>query len=413
MQTPSILRRLFGAIGLGSAWESSMQWLQPSQRRLADGVEHPITVHEALQVPAFAAGVRLLADHVASLPVVCRDASGSKTDANIAQWLGSSWTDDQTSWEARRRLIVSAMLHRAGVAWIQRSPMGIARGIHVLDPTTVTVERMDAGIVYRVDEPDPGVPRMFHARDAIVVRYLPDTITGMGGWSAVDVAQGALRVALGAQRHSADHFGRGAVPDVLVTAPVKTTQGAQRATENLGREITRMSREGQRMMMLPSEFQPTVIGTDPTRSQMVESRRFVVEELSRVFGVPPVMLQDMSHATYSNSEQADLALAKHGLRHWVEQLESQLTARVAPRGWTVELDMSALMRSDYRGRAEGLTRLVQGGILTPDEAREKEGLEPMGGKASELFMQGATRPIEEEVEPMPTMTPDAEEAQVA
>ena len=83
-------------------------------------------------------------------------------------------------------------------------------------------------------------------------------------------------------------------------------------------------------------------------------QRFSIEQIARVYQVPPVFLQDLTHGTFSNTEQQDLHLVKHTIKRWIEQLEQELNLKLFPRGSSefVEFSLDGLLRGDIKTVAE-------------------------------------------------------------
>ena len=127
---------------------------------------------------------------------------------------------------------------------------------------------------------------------------------------------------------------------------------------------------------------------------MLEARRFQVEEIARAYQLPPVFLQDLSRATFSNAEQQDLHLVKHLIGQWAEALEGEMNLKLFGRGATgryVEHNLDGLLRGDFKTRMEGLARAIQTSQLTPNEARALENRPKHDNPdADNLLVQGAT-----------------------
>jgi HK97 family phage portal protein len=134
---------------------------------------------------------------------------------------------------------------------------------------------------------------------------------------------------------------------------------------------------------------------DAEKSQLVELKRFCVEEISRIYGLPPVFVQDMTHGTYSNTEQQDLQLTKHTIKRWVEHFEQELNLKLFGRGnrkFFVEFNMDGLMRGDFVSRMQGHATAIQNGLQTPNEGRAMEN-RPAKPGGDDLLIQGATVPL--------------------
>lgn len=148
-------------------------------------------------------------------------------------------------------------------------------------------------------------------------------------------------------------------------------------------------------LVLPAGLDIKELGTDAQKSQMVELKQFLIEEIARIYSLPPVFLQDLTHGTFSNTEQQDLQLVKHTIKRWVEAFEQELNLKLFGRGkprYFVEMNMDGLLRGDFKTRMDGYAQAIQSGVLKPNEARRKENL-PDDPAGDMLMIQGATVPI--------------------
>ena len=139
------------------------------------------------------------------------------------------------------------------------------------------------------------------------------------------------------------------------------------------------------------------VGFDPEKGQMTDARRFQVEEIARAYQIPPVFLQDLSRATFSNAEQQDLHLVKHLISQWATALEGEMNLKLFGRsnnGRYVEHNLDGLLRGDFKTRLEGISRAVMSSVLTPNEGRALENRPADPDPAADmLYRQGATVPL--------------------
>ena len=161
----------------------------------------------------------------------------------------------------------------------------------------------------------------------------------------------------------------------------------------------RLAREGRPVMALPAGHELRSVGFSPEQMQLLELQQFCIEQIARIYSLPPVFLQDLSDGTYSNTEQQDLHFVKHTLRRWIEQSEQEMNLKLFGRDsdFEVRFNVDSLLRGDLKTRMEAHATAIQNGIKTPNEVREKEGMEPLPG-GDDLMIQGATVPIESQGE---------------
>ena len=128
---------------------------------------------------------------------------------------------------------------------------------------------------------------------------------------------------------------------------------------------------------------------------MIDTQKFAILEVARIFGLPPTFLQDLSNGTFSNTEQQDLQLVKHTIKRWCEQMEAEMNLKLFGLNSQsyVEFNLDGLMRGDFMSTMQGNAIGIQSGQITPEETRDKRNLSKKDG-ADQLFIQGATIPID-------------------
>jgi HK97 family phage portal protein len=145
---------------------------------------------------------------------------------------------------------------------------------------------------------------------------------------------------------------------------------------------------------MPPGHKLTQVGFDPEKGQMTEARLFQIQEIARAYQLPPVFLQDLSRATFTNAEQQDLHLVKHLIGQWTAALEGEMNLKLFGRfngRRYVEHNLSGLMRGDFKSRIDGVARAIQTAQLTPNEARALENRPKHSNPAADdLLVQGAT-----------------------
>lgn len=207
----------------------------------------------------------------------------------------------------------------------------------------------------------------------------------------------AIGLALAVQEYSARFFANGGVPPFAVTGNFQSGKALQRASDDLKEAVKRAAAEGRQALTLPSGLEIKSIGSDPEKTQNLELNRFCVEQIARIYSLPPTFLQDLTHGTFSNTEQQDLHFVKHTLKRWVEQFEQELNLKIWGRNNNrlfAEFSMDGLLRGDFMTRMTGHATAIQSGVMTPDEAREMENRPPMPG-GDRLYIQGANVPLDQ------------------
>lgn len=363
----------------------------------ANAAMQPVNLQTMLKVPAVWAAVNFISGTIAGLPlhVYSRSRDGRKrSSAPISRILHDNVSDEMTSFTWRKYTFERILTGGRAFTLILRDARGQVRDLMPLDPDKVTVERIDGKMFYRFN--DSGRERVYDAAEIIDIPFMmkPDLCGHFGPLSA---GKEAIGLALAVQEYSARFFANGGVPPFAVTGNFQSGKALQRASDDLKEAVKRAAAEGRQALTLPSGLEIKSIGSDPEKTQNLELNRFCVEQIARIYSLPPTFLQDLTHGTFSNTEQQDLHFVKHTLKRWVEQFEQELNLKIWGRNNNrlfAEFSMDGLLRGDFMTRMTGHATAIQSGVMTPDEAREMENRPPMPG-GDRLYIQGANVPLDQ------------------
>jgi HK97 family phage portal protein len=174
----------------------------------------------------------------------------------------------------------------------------------------------------------------------------------------------------------------------------------KRAQADIKRSVDSAKKNSEPVFPIPAGYTLAPVGFDPAKGQMTEARLFQIQEIARLFGLPPVFLQDLSRGTFANVEQQDLYLVKHLIAQWAKAFEDELNLKLFGRNSKtfVEHELDGLMRGDFKTRMEGLAIGVQNALITPDEGRSLLNRPPAEG-GDQLLIQGATVPLGSQPKP--------------
>lgn len=360
-----------------------------------------VTIESALGVPAVWAGVNFLSNLLAVLPFHEFKRSGDKgrervTSGMLAGMLAGTVNDDQlTEFKWRKGRMASVLLTGAGRTWVEKDDAGRPVNLWPLETRHTTKVRTagKTSFVYRVTA---GKTVTYDVSEVIDLTFL-DQLDGLGVYDPIKRLRNTIGLAIALQEYSSRFFANGGVPPLAMSTPLGSPAANARAKTDTDAAIRAANADKSNILLLPLGTDLKAIGIDPDKGQLIEGKRFVIEELARLWGLPPVFLQDLTHGTFSNTEQQDLHLTKHTATAWVRQWESECNARFyGPRSASrfVEMNLDGLLRGDFRTRTEGWARAIQTGQATPNEARRSENRPDMPA-ADRLFIQGATVPLED------------------
>lgn len=372
-----------------------IEWLGLSS---TDQVE-PVTINSALGVPAIWSAVNFLASSVASLPLhlyrTTPDGSERVTsgvNAGLVTVLSDAFNDTTTSFMGRKILMEQALTGGRGCAFIDRNAMGRVVALHPLDREHLTIVRKSGKTTYSYK--DGGRTVTYAASEVIDLPFMLKSDM-VDHYSPIFANASFVALAQAVTKHGATFFRNGGVPPFAVTGNFQSAGAMQRAAEDLRLAVKKAADERRNALVLPAGLEIKAIGTDAEKAQLVETQRFIVEQVARIYSLPPVFLQDLTHGTFANTEQQDLHFVKHTLSRWVRQIEDELNLKLFGRGnrkLYVKFSVDGLLRGDFKARMEGYAQAIQNGVMTPNEARDLEDRPPADGGEG-IFMQGAMMPV--------------------
>lgn len=356
-----------------------------------------VTIDNALGVPAVWAAVNFLSGTLAGLPcTLYRRTKGGREKAtgSLAGVLHDAVNDETSSFDWRKSFFDACFTGGRGLTFIERNVTDRVLNLWPLDPTRATVKRVDGRKLYEYR--DGRRTHTYAASEVIDMAYMLHS-DGLRHRSPIMTNKDAIGLALAVTDYGAKFFNNGGVPPFVLTGPFTSPGGLQRSATDMELAVKEAAEKRKLALSLPTGHDIKSIGIDPEKSQLVLLQRFIIEQIARIYSLPPVFLQDLTHGTFSNTEQQDLHLTKHTLTRLAKQFEQELNLKLFGRGSNrqyVELNLDGLLRGDFKSRMEGNARAIQTGQITPDEAREMENRPKMGGAAAQLHMQGAMMPID-------------------
>ena len=355
-----------------------------------------VTVETALRVPAFGAAVSFLSRTLASIPLKVYAKTDGGREARpadpVAKLLGRAATDELSAFDFRRGFWQDVFTIGRGLAFIERNGAGVPINLWPLEVSKTTVERRNGRTVYHYRE-RLGARVTYAASEVLDICFMPGA-DRLSARSPVYNNAETIGLAQAITRYGARFFDNGGIPPFTITGPIKTPGGVARAASDLTAAVKKLAAEGGNALTIPEGHTLKELGIDPEKMQMVDTKRFMVEEIARIFGLPPVFLQDLTHGTFSNTEQQDLHLVKHLVVQWCEAFEGEANLKIWGReGGSVYAEhvLDGLMRGDLKSRTEANAKRINTGQMTINEVRETENRPPVEGGDTPL-VQGAMIP---------------------
>ena len=343
----------------------------------------------AIQVSAVYACVRVIAETIASLPLGVYEGTdeGSRkaTEHPLYRLLHDEPNAEMTSFIWRETMLAHLLLYGNSYSQIIRTGRAKVESLYPLLPDHMEVDRDSQGnLTYTYTTSEGQMYRL----DPTEVLHIPGLgFDGVMGYSPIALEKSAIGLGIAAEEYGSRFFQNGARPSGILTHPNTVKDpAALRASWN-----TAYGGSGDtgRVAVLEEgmHFEPLSIPNN--EAQFLETRKFQVNEICRIFRVPPHMIGDLDRATFSNIESQNISFAVHTIRPWLVRIEQAINRALIPEKekgrFYVQFNLDGLMRGDYKSRMEGYAIARQNGWMSANDIRELENLNPItdeeGGNA--------------------------------
>lgn len=349
------------------------------------------TVNErtALQTTAVYACVRILSETIASLPLhVYRYTDGGKakdTEHVLYTLLHDEPNPDMTSFVFRETLMSHLLIWGNAYAQILRDRSGQVIGLYPLLPDQMSVHRSEKGKLFyvynRYEEDNPN----FQEKGSIVlsqeeVLHIPGLgFDGLIGYSPIALAKNAVGMTLACEEYGASFFGNGANPGGVLEHPGILKDPAK--VRDSWNAVYQGTRNAHKVAVLEEGMSYKQIGIPPEEAQFLETRKFQINEIARLFRIPPHMVGDLEKSSFSNIEQQSLEFVKYTLDPWVVRFEQALKKSLLlpeeKKTHFIKFNVDGLLRGDYQSRMNGYAIGRQNGWLSTNDIRKLEELNPI------------------------------------
>lgn len=342
----------------------------------------------ALRVTAYLAAVKIISETVASLPlfVYKRLETGGKArapDHPAYEVLHNQANSEMTAYQFRETLQGHILNWGNGYAEIERTGGGQILGLWPLLPDRTWPERNpDTGkLRYRTTLPD-GQQVILPFENVL---HIPGFgFDGLVGYNPVRLAREAIGLSLATEEFGANFFGQGANPSGIIEYPGSLSDPAYQRYKQEIREKHEGLSKSHRIMVLEEGLKFHQVTIPPEEAQFLETRKFQVSEIARIFRIPPHMLGDLERATFSNVEQQSIDFVVHTIRSWLVRWEQAIRSKfftVSERrqGVFAEFLVDGLLRGDTQSRYAAYAIGRQNGWLSANDIRERENMNPIEG----------------------------------
>lgn len=350
-----------------------------------NGVDFGVTVNTdaALRFTAVFAAIKILSENIAALPKdVKRKVDGgyeTATDHPAHRLLGirpNAYTDRFAFWFS----VLSSVLSKGNAYILIEFKGGEPSALHLLPASDTEVYFRNGEKVYVFESYDEDYKWLNGTYlEHEIIHVMLFSLDGIRGVDPITYNAIAIGRGIATQKFSADYYKRGGqIKGTLETDQVLGDE----EYDNFMRHYASASGNFE-TPLLEYGIKYKSIGITPIAAQLIQSETLSVDDIARIFSVPPHLLAEMSHATFSNIEQQNIFFASFSLRPLCKRIEEQLELKLFKSGelgeYSIKFDLRGLMRGDDAARSEYYRKGIESGWLTPNEARAEESLRTLPG----------------------------------
>ena len=346
-----------------------------------------VTERSAMQMTAVYSCVRILSEAVAGLPLHLyryKDGGGKEKaiDHPLYRLLHDEPNPEMSSFVFRETLMTHLLLWGNAYAQIIRNGKGEIMALYPLMPNKMRVDRDEHGkLYYEYSHSSDEAGTMKNTTVRLTpydVLHIPGLgFDGLVGYSPIAMAKNAIGMAIACEEYGAKFFANGAAPSGVLEHPgvIKDPQKVRDAWQSQFGG----SANSNKVAVLEEGMKYTPISISPEQAQFLETRKFQINEIARIFRVPPHMVGDLEKSSFSNIEQQSLEFVKYTLDPWVIRWEQSLSRILftdeEKKTLFFKFSVEGLLRGDYQSRMNGYATARQNGWMSANDIRELENMD--------------------------------------
>lgn len=377
-----------------SSGASPADWLVSAfgGRRSASG--QSVTADSALTNTAVWNAVRILSGAIAGLPLILyerRPDGGKERAVNhpLYSLLHDAPTDRLTSFEWREMLAGHLELRGNAYAYIEHDRRGVVTALLPLHPDRMSLLVAPDDTLWYKYQPRVGPQITFKEEEILHFRgFSSDGYVGKG---PIEVAREAIGVAMAAEEHTAKFYANDATPGGILKHKGKLTQEAYDRLKKSWDARFGGSGNAWKAAILEEGMEWTSMTMSRKDAQYIETRKFQIEEIARIFDIPPHMLKSMDRATFTNIEHQGIEFVIWALRGRLVRIEQRLNKSLLleseQKRYFFEFLVDGLLRGDMKTRYEAYNLGRNGGWFSVDDIREIENMNPLPNGQGKIYLQ--------------------------
>jgi len=336
-----------------------------------------VTERTALQQTAVYACVRIIAETIASLPLHFYKYTdeGKEKDYThpLYRILHDEPNPEMTAFVFRETLVSHLLLWGNAYAQIIRNGKGEILSLYPLLPNGMTVERSDlTDEIFYTYMDTKG--RMFRLAPSEVLHIPGLGFDGLIGYSPIAMTKNAIGLSIAAEEYGSKFFANSANPSGVLEHPGVLKD--PKKIRDSWNEVYGGTSNSHRVAVLEEGLTFKSISIPPNDAQFIETRKFQINEICRIFRVPPHMVADLEKSSFSNIEQQSLDFIVNTIRPWLIRIEQSIGQKLLlpdeKSKFFAKFNVNGILRGDFSSRMNGYAIARQNGWMSADEIRELE-----------------------------------------
>lgn len=382
------------------------EWAFVGANKTPSGVR--VTPETALTCEAFIGVVRVISETLAAcdLNVIEKVPGGGRRLAedkplfDVLNCMPNGW---QSTMEWVETMTALACMYGTSFSLIKPGRRGAIDQLIPLHPSRMSVKRLENDqLLYEYREPGTELLRQYTQGQIFRLPFFStDSVLGN---NPTALLRNAIGLAQALEQHAGAFFGNGARPGVVFTNDNAMPDEARERAREMWERMHRGADRAYRTAILPQGMKPMELGqVNNDQAQFLESRQYQIISIARYFRVPPHLVQDLTRATFSNIEQTGIDFVVHCIKPWAKRwagaIYRDLIAPTLGEAYRAEFDTKWITMGDSAARIAYIRDAIQCGLISHNEGRAMEGLNPVEEAGDERYMQVNMTTVERIAEP--------------
>ena len=350
-----------------------------------------ITVNKdtALTFSAVWAAVRILSESVAQLPIqlVERAENGDKinrTDHFLYKVIHNKPNEFMTNYTFIQKIMYDLCVSGNSYVRIERNGSGRPTALHPLNISDVEIKEYEGRYYYY----DNNTGESLEYEEVLHFKIMSQD--GLIGTSPIDTCANSISWGLGLEQYGNSYFQNGAkLSGVLQTDRALSTEAIDRLRNSFDMNYSKIG-DSNKTMILEEGLKFTGISLSNEASQFLSSRQFSIEEIARIFNIPPHLLRDLSKSSFNNIQEQSREFVQYSLMPYLAMIEQEMTCKLFKKNEQgklfIEFNTNALLRGNPKERADYYRTMLNIGAMSINEIRQKENMNVVEN-GDNLFMQ--------------------------